>query len=513
MEALGLRKFSLLKEFSDSELESLASSIEICNYSSDTIIIAEGGTDTDFYLVDRGALSVIKAGVSIAWLGEGDYFGEMAILDENCRDASIKTLADCLLYRIPYSVFVNKLQPRYEVLFDIVRIQNKRLRHHNALFVSQYDALKSLYTESKKNEDFFRFINEAIYDAVIVFENDQVLFINKKVYDMFGVKQGISFPFSELVKQMTAESLTKFMSKIKESITDIYELEAIRTNGEHFPLEICPTFVNYHGSNLKVLVLRDLSDVRQKEELIKNQKAQIAQSAKMALLGEMVSGIAHELNNPLAIIDGFARMLDKYSTSPEEKQIEIKKASDTILKMTERMNKIIMGLRSFARDCSKDDFEISSISRIINDTLNFIQVKKLKLGIEVIVEETSPELSIQCRSVQIAEVLLNLISNSFDAISELENRWVKIRTEDLDDKVKISVVDSGHGINPETVLKIFEPFFTTKPPGKGTGLGMSISKRIVEDHGGSLIYDSSCPNTCFILILPKVSTLKAAKLV
>lgn len=509
--AQGLKKFSLLKQFSDAELESLASVIEICNFPPDTVVICEGSTASDFYLIEKGAISVLKGEVNIAWMEEGDYFGDMAIISARPRGASVRTIGDCILYKIPHDYFAEKMQTRLDVILDIAQTLEKRLRHHNNLVVTQYESLKALYDETKKNEDFFRFLNEAINDAIAVFENNEVLFLSRKVYDVFGFDYDIPISFSILMKQMAPESLKIIMHQMKENRCDVYEVEALKENGERFPLEIRPKVVNFQGRNLRVSILRDLSLARQTEVLIENQKEQIIQSAKMALLGEMVSGIAHELNNPLTVIDGFARMVDRYSEEPTGKNAEIKKAANSILKMTERMYKIIMGLRSFARDGTKDDFQESSLSQIIQDTLDFIQVKKMKMAVEVIVEGDSSQLVIQCRGVQIAEVILNLMSNSFDAVAELPERWVKVSTEDFGDQVKIMVTDSGKGIPPQVVNKMFEPFYTTKPVGKGTGLGMSISKKIIEDHNGTLSYDSTCPNTRFIVTLPKVHIKKDPK--
>lgn len=501
--AEGLRKFSLFKSFLSEELEQLSSFIIVREFSAEQVVIEEGTLATDFYLVSKGAIGVLKNNVNIAWMEEGDYFGEMALLSGRTRDATVVTLTPCLLYQITKDVFDKFLHHRLDVIFDFAQTLDKRLRHHNHLVVSQYESLKALYDESKRNEDFFRFLNEGVHDAIIVFENNNVTFFSQRVYEVLGIPLSEKPNFSNLIHYISGDSVKLVTHALKEDYEGTFEVEGVKSTKEIFPLELRLKLVNFQGRQLRVCVLRDLTEIKNRELLIENQKMQMAQSAKMALLGEMASGIAHELNNPLTIIDGFANVLERHAAEPMGKGPEIKKIADTIQQMTERISKIIMGLRSFARDGSKDDFEQAILAQIIKDTTDFLKVKKMKMTVEVIVEDFSPDLMIECRAVQISEVLLNLVSNSFDAVAELSERWVKLSVEEKSESIILKVTDSGKGIPAPILAKIFEPFYTTKPVGKGTGLGMSISKKIIEDHGGTLIYNNTSDHTQFIIELPR----------
>ena len=132
-------------------------------------------------------------------------------------------------------------------------------------------------------------------------------------------------------------------------------------------------------------------------------------------------------------------------------------------------------------------------------------------------DEIAPDLRIQCREVQIAQALSNLVQNSLDAVLEQEGeRWVRLRVSTRGGLVTLSVVDSGPGIPPEMQHRLMEPFFTTKAPGKGTGLGLSIAKKITEEHGGRLEFSVQEGHTCFSLLIPmsveiEVAAGKAAK--
>jgi signal transduction histidine kinase len=122
------------------------------------------------------------------------------------------------------------------------------------------------------------------------------------------------------------------------------------------------------------------------------------------------------------------------------------------------------------------------------------------------VSEIPEDLMIECRPTPISQVLLNILNNAFDAIEKMDHRWVRIECVDIGSQVVIRLIDSGPGIREDLRAKILEPFFTTKEVGKGTGLGLSIAHGIVRAHNGKIEIDSSCPNTCFQITLPKYQT-------
>lgn len=242
------------------------------------------------------------------------------------------------------------------------------------------------------------------------------------------------------------------------------------------------------------------------ENEIEKGKMQLIHSSKMAALGEMASGIAHEINNPVAIIVGLSeRILRKIEKEeiPKEKLIEtFQRIQETALRITQ----IIRGLRSFSRSAENDPFVLESLSKIIGDTVSLCREKLNVHQIEFHVEKFI-DVEISCRPAQIQQVLLNLIGNSIDAISESESKWIRITVDSQNDRHfhLLSIVDSGKGIDPTIVDKLMQPFFTTKEVGKGTGLGLSISKGIIEDHHGRLEYKANMQNTTFIILLPKTS--------
>ena len=223
----------------------------------------------------------------------------------------------------------------------------------------------------------------------------------------------------------------------------------------------------------------------------------------MAALGEMSSGIAHEINNPLAIISGKASHIRRTAEGLAPPNEVLIKDADTINRMIERTSKIINGLKAFARDGERDPFVFESLDTIVQDTLALCQSKFANHEIEVKYEPLEKSLVLECRPIQISQVLLNLLGNAADAIERLPTKWIRIETSELGDWIEMRVIDSGAGIEPSLREKIVMPFFTTKEVGKGTGLGLSISSGIIKNHGGSLTVDPSCVNTCFTIKIPK----------
>lgn len=231
-------------------------------------------------------------------------------------------------------------------------------------------------------------------------------------------------------------------------------------------------------------------------------EAKLVTSAKMAALGEMAGGIAHEINTPLSTIMMMSEQIGELLTEEPIDRKETTEMTRLIGKTVERIAGIVRGLKTFSRDGSKDSFTPVPLKQILDETMALCNEKLKHGGVELTIEKISADIMIQCRAVQISQVLLNLINNAYDAILPLSERWIKLTTEIQKDFVQIVITDSGKGIPKEIQNKIFQPFFTTKEIGSGTGLGLSVSKGIVDAHNGSLNLDANCPNTRLFLRLP-----------
>lgn len=247
--------------------------------------------------------------------------------------------------------------------------------------------------------------------------------------------------------------------------------------------------------------------VHNSEELQKTYLANFTQTAKLASLGEMAAGIAHEINNPMTIIQGRSeQILHALRQTPPNLE-KVSEVTENIMKNVQRVAKIIKGLRSFARHTGDSEYAYVSVAEVVHETLDLCAERFKVNGVQLRLAAIDEKLTIRARGPQISQVLLNLFNNAFDAVSEMHNeRWIDITVTETFESVQINVTDSGTGITPEVTDRLFQPFFTTKGVDKGTGLGLSISHGIVTDHGGRIYVDVKCANTRFVVELPKGSS-------
>ena len=240
-------------------------------------------------------------------------------------------------------------------------------------------------------------------------------------------------------------------------------------------------------------------------ELIE-EKAKLQHSIRLAAVGEISGEIAHEINNPLGLIVGHLELAydEVASKTPNLELVKgkLEKARSAISRIT----KIIKGLRHYSRSTANDPLVATDINEIIYDAVEFCSEK---LSYHRIDFEMNNEIDaeVNCRPVEISQVLLNVFTNAIDEVCRLPigERHIFLKTELINNFIRISVTNSGAKI-PENIRdKIFEPFFSTKKVGIGTGLGLSISREIIERYGGKLYLDLQQPQTTFAVELPTVS--------
>lgn len=259
------------------------------------------------------------------------------------------------------------------------------------------------------------------------------------------------------------------------------------------------------AKNLLEDLNKDLEDrVIARTEELEQERAKNIESSRLAALGEMACGIAHEINNPLAIIISNLAFLKKMNERKQFSEATFLRSLSNMQDTVMRISKIISGLRIVAQDTEAYQAAVVPSRDIFEDVLGICSEKFKNNNVDLIIDLSDPNFSkeIYCDRVRLSQVIINLLNNSFDAVEGSQNKWIKIDFTSNDIETIIKVVDSGHGIPEDIRSKIFNPFFTSKDVGKGTGLGLGISKAMVEEHGGTLEFDANAENTTFIIKIP-----------
>lgn len=256
-----------------------------------------------------------------------------------------------------------------------------------------------------------------------------------------------------------------------------------------------------------ILLANPVDELKEAKSALEQQTVKAEHAARMAALGEMAAGIAHEINNPLAIISGNIISLEmSVAHEPIPNSILLEKLGK-INQTVQRIGRIVKGLVAFGRDGSKDPLDPTRLKKIVELTLDLCQERFFRNKVQLIVDQI-PESIILARPTQISQVMLNLLNNAYDAAVESDDKWVRVAFDGDENYQYIYISDSGKGVDSTVRGKIFDPFFTTKAAGKGTGLGLSISRSIMVDHHGELNLKDTRP-TCFELKFPKLHGMKS----
>lgn len=329
----------------------------------------------------------------------------------------------------------------------------------------------------------------------------------------------ILFLGSKLVSVYFNQELTIPLNKILDQVRNIENENHKNPDLKTLPEELqivsqalssAATTINMRNLDIKYYT-NDL------EELVKERTAdlelQISKSmnnARLAAVGKVAADIAHEINNPLTVIDLHITKIKKHETQIKE-LIILNNSLDKVQLMVKRISKIIKGLKSISRDGNNDPKTNFSVREMIEEVKMLVEMKILYNNIDFIIDYSSDTMNAYGREVQISQVLINLINNSIDAIvdNNLAEKWIKLEVKEENDYLYFFVTDSGEGIN-KNIDQLMNPFFTTKDAKKGTGLGLSISKNIIEEHEGSFSYNYKSKNTQFYFTLKNASKMNSA---
>tara|TARA_R110002050_G_scaffold297339_1_gene458587 strand:+ start:6197 stop:8044 length:1848 start_codon:yes stop_codon:yes gene_type:complete len=397
-------------------------------------------------------------------------------------------------------------------------------------------------------ETKYQMVFDGANDAIMIIKDGVLFDCNEMACEYFlipkaqllGKKVGDLSPTLQADGQVSKIKSEKILLQVLNNQSQEIEWQHVKSNGEPFTVSISLNKITLQGEDYIQGILRDITEKKakdielenyrgqlekrveektenlalanqelnvindellekntfinaQNEELkttlknLKETQAQLYQAEKMASLGVLTAGVAHEINNPLNFImgayEGLKANQENDSLSAKSKEVEF--LINSLKTGIDRTSSIVQGLNQFSRS-SKSYTEDCDINTIIENTLVILN-NKLKGHVEV-KKQLTPNSTILGNSGELHQVFINLFSNAADAIVENGNIFIKSVVNN--GKLMVEIKDDGCGIEPFHMEKIMEPFFTTKPPGKGTGLGLSICYKIMDNHNGTLEFES-----------------------
>ncbi|MEO5969903.1 MAG: ATP-binding protein [Bdellovibrionia bacterium] len=233
----------------------------------------------------------------------------------------------------------------------------------------------------------------------------------------------------------------------------------------------------------------------------------LSQIAPLAALGEHSCHISHEIKGPLTSIRLLSELSLKLLRSVPTQVNQVSENSNSILKSLIRIEQIIAGLESFYGSLSETNFELTNPAEILWEAASLCGPKLKQHGIQLTIDDSTQGPPILCSRIQISQVLINLLNNACDSIELQDKKWIQIALRNLPGFTQIEVKDSGVRLSPELRSKVFEAAFTTKEKGRGSGIGLYLSKKIIEHHQGTIEVDEHSEFCAFQISLPKTNKI------
>lgn len=486
--------------------------VKFCFLPPKKWIVAAGSYEEEIYEKVREAEKILVAGVVVSAflaLSISVFFSRFVTRPLRL----LKKAADAMSRKDEPTPVQISSRDEIGALTESFNRMAKRISHHTeelSLAVQQRtQKLEDSERKYRRLSNLLTSIVESSIDGISTTDHKGwITFANTAMCEMTGIQN------EELKKKHVSEIYVGGIYKAREIMAALreqgtlmnFEMEMISADGKPFPILLSASLLRDMKGNAigTVGVFKNISGLKTLEERLRKTHVRLLQAEKMRALGDLLAGVAHEINNPLmasgAIL--YTLLQDRDLAPTNQKGIML------IQQCNERIRKIVDHLRKFTRDTGTA-METINIASPIEDALLIAGQQLANQGIEICKEIQQGLPPVKGNTGQLEQVFLNLIFNARDAMLESGGRKLLTLSTGLHRlggngaEVEVSVVDTGKGIPKENLSKIFEPFFTTKQVGEGTGLGLSICYKIIEDHKGRIEVESEVgKGTRFKVILP-----------
>ncbi len=360
---------------------------------------------------------------------------------------------------------------------------------------------EKLACQLRESEEKYRRLVENSLDGIAVHNQEKILYANKACLEMFGyshLRELAGVDFLKLVDQSYHQAVLRQLPEIRlrPQRLRIFELKGIKKDGTDFDIEVTTFPTTYDGQPVLQSHLRDITEKKRLEE-------QLIRSEKMAALGQLSAGVAHEINNPLGGILVYSYlMLEEMATDhPERNTVE------KIVREATRCKEIIKGLLDFSRQLPAR-MTPTDVNELLADVLKLVENHLIFQNVKIVKQFTAALPLILGDRGKLEQVFINLFMNAAEA---MEGQGVfTVQTQRVRERyIEIRVSDTGPGIPAGCLTRLFDPFFSTKEVGRGVGLGLSISYGIIRNHRGRIYVDTTMTEgTTFVIELPVHKSLE-----
>jgi len=383
--------------------------------------------------------------------------------------------------------------------------------------IVNFIGLKEDITEKKQMEstliDHERLISSVINslnDGLIISNMDgKIQLFNKRAEKIFGytAKEVMNKPVTILMNEANKVKHDSGMDSFRKTKTlsgskALMDIEGLKKNGSPVPIELVLTQMEQGGEMLIIGMIRDITEQKLTEKIIKTAEEQVLEAQKLAAIGELAAGVSHEVMNPVNIISVHTQMLQRKATDDPK----IQSFSSKVMHEIERIKKIMGSMLAFSRK-GNSELHKGFVRDTIENVVGLVEAEYKLDNIKVVRNWCDDPVEIQYDPDKIRQVYLNLFQNAKHAMPSGGTITVGCEAVEIDGKNfhQFTFSDTGTGMSEGVRLKIFEPFFTTKPEGEGTGMGLSVIHGIVESHGGTISVESEeGKGTVFKINLPVV---------
>jgi len=367
-----------------------------------------------------------------------------------------------------------------------------------AWILSLYKRLAHLRRTRRATEAKYRQLMEKSLAGIFIYRDDTILYANAKFKEILGYRpeEGLGKSFWDYIYELDLPKVRAMVERRQEGQSDLqYECRLRSSDDKPVWAEIVSSLMDYEDAPAVLVSVYDITERKETEEkrrelshLARRQEEQLIHSTRLAEMGEMAAGVAHELNQPLTSIKNFAKnaayMLDEQAGNLDD----VRENLHMIAGQVDRAARIINQMRELARR-SEQYLALVDINVALRDSVRFVMPQMRLSGVDVVLQLADALPPVLGDRIRLEQVFLNLLMNARHAMEEAPVRRLTLRTRHEPEgewPILVEVADTGHGFSPEVAEKLFTPFFSTKKAGQGTGLGLSISLGIIKDHGGAI---------------------------